>query len=88
MKPALLLCDEPTSGLDLLTIDEVIKLLKTVKKMGISMIIASHDLAFLTHIADRMIVLHAGSIVADFDPKKVLGPIQFLKSMLAGECNG
>lgn len=82
MKPALLLCDEPTSGLDLLTIDEVIKLLETVRAMGVSMVIASHDLAFLTGIADRIIVLGSGVIAADFNPGSMSEPIQYIRSLL------
>jgi polar amino acid transport system ATP-binding protein len=88
MKPSLLLCDEPTSGLDSITIDDVIKLLETVKSMGVSMVIASHDLVFLTRVADRIIVLGEGAIVADFNPESVSEPIQYLKTMLTGAFNG
>ncbi len=50
--------------------------------MGVSMVIASHDLAFLTRIADRIIVLSGGSIAADFNPDLVLEPIEYLKNRL------
>jgi polar amino acid transport system ATP-binding protein len=65
MKPDLLLCDEPTSGLDVATIDDIVDLLKSVCNDKMTMIIASHDLDFLSKIADRIIVLKDGSIVAD-----------------------
>ena len=68
MQPSLLLCDEPTSGLDLATIEDVITLLHSVKKMGMTMIIASHDLDFLSKIADRLILLKQGQLVADVKP--------------------
>jgi polar amino acid transport system ATP-binding protein len=55
MQPDLLLCDEPTSGLDKATTEEVIILLKQVKTMGISLLIASHDLVFLEKIADKIV---------------------------------
>lgn len=77
--PDLLLCDEPTSGLDVATIDEVVELLKSVCKNNMTMIIASHDLDFLTKIADRIIVLKHGNIAADIDPKKTKHPIDKLK---------
>ena len=64
MQPDLLLCDEPTSGLDRAAIDEVIGLLRSVKAMGLTMVIASHDIEFLTQVADRIVVIHAGSLVA------------------------
>lgn len=79
MKPNLLLCDEPTSGLDLATIDEVIHLLHTVKSLGVTMIIASHDLDFLSQISDRLVVLKEGKLVADINPKELDQPILHLK---------
>ncbi|WP_275039484.1 ATP-binding cassette domain-containing protein [Wolbachia endosymbiont of Glossina morsitans morsitans] len=50
MNPRILLCDEPTSGLDVATIVDVVELLQSVRDMGITMIIASHNLDFLTKI--------------------------------------
>lgn len=79
MKPKLLLCDEPTSGLDMAMIEEVINLLNSVKSLGVTMVIASHDLDFLSKISDRLIVLKGGQIVADVDPKKLAEPILHLK---------
>lgn len=65
MKPDLLLCDEPTSGLDQASINEVILLLNSVKSLGVTMIIASHDLDFLSKIADRLVLLKEGSLIVD-----------------------
>ncbi|MCW8410433.1 ATP-binding cassette domain-containing protein [Legionella sp. PATHC035] len=79
MNPSLLLCDEPTSGLDLATIDEVINLLNSVKSLGVTMVIASHDLDFLSKMSDRLIVLKGGQIVADVVPKELAEPILHLK---------
>ncbi|KTD09206.1 putative fused transporter subunits of ABC superfamily: ATP-binding component [Legionella gratiana] len=79
MQPHLLLCDEPTSGLDLATIDEVISLLNSVKSLGVTMIIASHDLDFLSKMADRLIILKDGQLVADVVPKELAEPIAYLK---------
>lgn len=79
MSPDLLLCDEPTSGLDLATIDEVISLLNSVKAMGVTMLIASHDLIFLSKISDRLVVLKNGQLVADVIPQGLTDPISNLK---------
>lgn len=79
MQPSLLLCDEPTSGLDLATIEEVITLLNTVKQLGVTMMIASHDLDFLAKICDRLIILKNGQLVADVLPKTLTNPVQELK---------
>lgn len=65
MKPDVLLCDEPTSGLDFATTGEVVDLLRSVQSMGVTMVIASHDLDFLARLADRVVVLKEGQVVAD-----------------------
>lgn len=79
MNPNLLLCDEPTSGLDLATTSEVIHLLNSVKAMGLTMLIASHDLDFLSQMADRVVVLKAGELVAELQPKNCKNPVYELK---------
>ena len=81
MYPSLLLCDEPTSGLDIITVEDVVSLLKSVQGMGINMmIIASHDLDFLSKIADRIIVLKDGKIVLDVLQKNDEISIDYLKA--------
>ena len=69
MHPDTLLCDEPTSGLDVVSIQDVVRILQTVKKTGTILVIASHDLEFLSSIADRIVILKAGQIVADLMPQ-------------------
>lgn len=79
MHPTLLLCDEPTSGLDLVTIEDVIILLNSIKDMGVTMVIASHDLDFLSKMADRLVVLKGGQLAADVRPKELAQSINNLK---------
>lgn len=79
MHPDILLCDEPTSGLDIATTSDVVTLLEAVRNMGVTMLIASHDLDFLVKIADRIILLKNGKIAVDINPKTVSSPIQYLK---------
>jgi polar amino acid transport system ATP-binding protein len=71
LKPDILLCDEPTSGLDIATTGDVIDVLKSVENQKMTMIIASHDLDFLGKIADRILVLRRGKLVADISAKGV-----------------
>jgi polar amino acid transport system ATP-binding protein len=88
--PDTLLCDEPTSGLDVATTDDVVQLLKSVnkadlnsfnnlKKQPVTMVIASHDLDFLTKISDRIVLLKNGQIVADIMPSNFDDQIKLLK---------
>lgn len=80
MGPQILLCDEPTSGLDVALTLEVATLLQSVQNRGVTMLIASHDLAFLSQIADRILIVKGGTIAIDLDPKTVIDPIAHLIS--------
>ncbi|CEG55629.1 amino acid ABC transporter ATP-binding protein [Legionella fallonii] len=84
MSPSLLLCDEPTSGLDTVITEEISSLLKSVQAMGVTMVIASHDLAFLTQVADRLVVLKGGNLITDVKPTDFTNPIDYLKQQLSG----
>lgn len=66
LKPDIILYDEPTSGLDSITSREISGLIIAMKNdLGISSIIATHDLASAGRIADRVMVLHRGRILAE-----------------------
>lgn len=79
MRPQILLCDEPTSGLDVATISDVIKLLKSVQNFVEAMVIASHDLDFLTGLADEVAVLNQGKIIFHGSMTSLEKPIDQLK---------
>jgi polar amino acid transport system ATP-binding protein len=79
INPDILLCDEPTSGLDVATTTDVVSLLKSVCETGVTMVIASHDLDFLTKISDRIVLLKDGKIVVDLDVQKHDDPVNCLK---------
>ena len=66
LEPDLLLCDEPTSGLDGLSGKNVAELFLTLKNQGVTMLIASHDLDFVSAVADRIIVLNDAAVFKDF----------------------
>ena len=72
-KPKLLLMDEPLSALDpamrIKLQDEILKLHKT---FGTTTIMVSHDTEVSHHLADRILVLNHGKIVADGSPKEIL----------------
>ena len=67
-QPALLLADEPSSALDTLAQRRILDLLLQLRaQQEISMLIVSHDAALLAAIADRILVLRAGSL-AQYEP--------------------
>lgn len=63
-RPAVLLLDEPTTGLDLLVQARVLDTLRALKgRLGLSMILVSHDLGVVRALADRILVLLEGEVV-------------------------
>ena len=64
LDPELLLCDEPASGLDPLSARALDQLLRDLqRRLGMSMIVISHDVSGVRLTADRVFFLHKGSIV-------------------------
>ena len=64
LEPAVLLLDEPTSALDASVQAEVLNLLEALRRSrGLSFVMVSHDLAVLTHLCERVLVMHRGRAV-------------------------
>jgi ABC-type branched-subunit amino acid transport system ATPase component len=62
--PTLLILDEPTAGLGLSEADYLRQALRRVGKGGRAALLIEHDLAFAASVASRVIVMHAGAIIA------------------------
>lgn len=71
MKPELLLLDEPTSALDPELVGEVLDVIRKVAEEGYTMLLVSHEMNFVRHIANRVIFLDKGHIVEDGTPKEI-----------------
>ena len=64
LEPEVLIADEPTSALDTVSQKEVLQLLRnTQKKLGLSVLLITHDIGVVHEIGDRVIVLNEGKIV-------------------------
>lgn len=62
--PRILLCDEPTSALDLETTASILELLKEInQRLGITVVIITHEMAVVKAICDRVAVMHSGEII-------------------------
>jgi iron complex transport system ATP-binding protein len=69
-----ILADEPFAGLDLAHQFEAADLLRALAAQGRGVVLTIHDLALAARIADRVVVLHRGRIVADGTPEAALTP--------------
>jgi len=63
MDPKVMLFDEPTSALDPEMIGEVLDVMKTLAKEGMTMVCVTHEMGFAKEVADRVIFMDEGAIV-------------------------
>ena len=70
--PELLILDEPTSGLDPIARRGIHAILKRLKAAGKTILVSSHYLDEIEVLADRVVILRAGEIVADGTPLDLL----------------
>ncbi|MDM5187119.1 amino acid ABC transporter ATP-binding protein [Bacillus sp. DX4.1] len=68
MKPQIMLFDEPTSALDPEMIGEVLDVMKTLAKEGMTMVVVTHEMGFAREVADRILFMDEGQIIEDTTP--------------------
>ena len=71
MGPEVLVLDEPTAGLDPATREELLALIRNLRRAGISIVLVSHDLEEVAEVADRVCALHGGRVRATGTPAEV-----------------
>jgi branched-chain amino acid transport system ATP-binding protein len=80
------LLDEPSSGIAQREAEALAPLLLRVRDtLGASMLVVEHDLALLGSIADRIVALHLGRVVAIGAPHEVLGHPDVVRSYLGAD---
>ena len=71
MKPSLIMFDEPTSALDPMMTKEVMGLMESVAKTGITMIIVSHEMEFVKELATKVVFMDKGKIIEEGTPQEI-----------------
>ncbi|HET8614029.1 MAG TPA: amino acid ABC transporter ATP-binding protein [Actinomycetales bacterium] len=70
MEPKVMLFDEPTSALDPEMINEVLDVMTTLAKSGMTMVVVTHEMGFARRAADRVVFMADGEIVEEGTPEE------------------
>ncbi len=70
-RPRLLLLDEPAAGLNDAETEELAALLRAIRDSGITVLVVEHNMSLVMNVADRVIVLEAGAVIAQGDPATI-----------------
>lgn len=71
MNPEAILFDEPTSALDPEMVGEVLKIMKTLAKSGMTMIVVTHEMGFAREVANRVLFFADGIVKEDGTPEEI-----------------
>ena len=71
MEPDVMLFDEPTSALDPEMVGEVLDVMKELAKMGMTMVVVTHEMGFAREVADRVLFMDEGVIVEQGTPEEI-----------------
>ncbi len=70
MEPDVMLFDEPTSALDPEMVGEVLNVMTSLAKEGMTMVVVTHEMGFAKEVANRVIFIDNGVIVEENEPKE------------------
>ncbi len=76
MNPKLMLFDEPTSALDPELVGEVLDVMKSLARDGMTMVVVTHEMGFAREVADRVVMMHEGRIIESAPPEQFFGSPQ------------
>jgi polar amino acid transport system ATP-binding protein len=71
--PRLMLLDEVTSALDPELVGEVLTMIRDLKRDGMTMVLATHEMGFARQVADQVVFLDGGRVLESGPPAQVLG---------------
>ena len=70
-RPSVLLLDEPAAGLRAGEKARLVEALRTLTRRGLTMVLVEHDMQFVGALADRVVVLDRGRVIADGTPAEI-----------------
>ena len=73
MSPNIMLFDEPTSALDPEMVGEVLDVMKSLAREGMTMVVVTHEMGFAREVGDRVLFMDEGIIMEQGTPEEVFG---------------
>ena len=73
MRPDIMLFDEPTSALDPEMVGEVLDVMKNLARVGMTMVVVTHEMDFAREVGDRVLFMDGGLILEEGTPEEIFG---------------
>ena len=71
MEPDVMLFDEPTSAFDPEMVGEVLGVMKSLAKDGMTMVVVTHEMGFAKEVGDRILFMDEGRIIEEGTPEEI-----------------
>lgn len=78
-EPTILILDEPTTGLDYKSVIDMVDLIHRLREQGNTILLVTHDMSLVVQVAERVVLMKDGSILADGEVHDIFSKEDVLK---------